>query len=300
MHSQAQVHLLKSEYAEARSIHDQIMQDTSLDRNPLSYAFSLLSVASIESNIGTPNQSVYTNLEQAKIIFSIQFPVGVTYCETILADLALGERNTLLASTLFQKCLNSDWGMENQILSFCLERLADTARWETVATGWSYRWPVIYLAHAKKAKEKLALHKALLLLGDVFISHNAEDTACNLFTVALEGFTCMDVHRSQAQCMLRLGDLSQNQGDMLKATKRWKAAQPLFERSLQINDVSDINTRLAAVKEENQKALTHLTTLHVPATLLANPTGVSNTEIKEVKNKDGNPQVEGEYTTVVT
>jgi hypothetical protein len=107
----------------------------------------------------------------------------------------------------------------------------------------------------------------------------------------------MGVHRSQAQCMLRLGDLSQNQGDMLKATKLWKAAQPLFERSLQINDVSDISTRLAAAKEENQKALTHLTTLHAPVT---KPTGVSNTEIEEVKNKDGNPQVEGEYTTVVT
>jgi hypothetical protein len=51
-------------------------------------------------------------------------------------------------------------------------------------------------------KEKLGILKALQFLGDVFLAQGEEYTALNLFTVALEGFTAMDVHRSRAECML--------------------------------------------------------------------------------------------------
>ena len=124
------------------------------------------------------------------------------------------------------------------------------------------------MAFAHKSTEKLALHKALLFLGDVFNSNKDEDTADTLYNVALEGFTHMDVHCSQAQCMLHLGDLANRQGHTSEAIALWKAAQPLFERSLQAKNVAQIDSRLAAVEQAHQKALVKLTTLHAPVQLL--------------------------------
>jgi hypothetical protein len=95
----------------------------------------------------------------------------------------------------------------------------------------------------------LELHKALLFLGDMFIVNEDEHTATSLYIVALEGFTYMDVHRSRAQCMMRLGDLAKEHGHISDAIAHWKAAQPLFERSFQARDVAEIDARLLAVEK---------------------------------------------------
>jgi hypothetical protein len=78
-------------------------------------------------------------------------------------------------------------------------------------------WPVIYLGHSYKSKDKLPLHKALLLLGDLFVANKDVHTATNLYKVVLTGFTHMDVHHSQADCMLQLGDLGHKQGHITEA-----------------------------------------------------------------------------------
>ncbi|KAJ7774007.1 hypothetical protein B0H16DRAFT_1713849 [Mycena metata] len=97
---------------------------------------------------------------------------------------------------------------------------------------------------------------------------NDEVTAVTLFTVALEGFTYMDVHRSRAECMIRLGDIFKKNRDFLKALELWEKAQPLFERSSQAKKVQDIDERVGGVseevKEQYQKNLAQLTKLNVP------------------------------------
>jgi len=97
---------------------------------------------------------------------------------------------------------------------------------------------------------EIALHKALRCLGDFFVSEGDVYTAHNLFVVALDGFTYMDIHRSRADCMLRLGDIAQNGGDLVKAVEFWKEARPLFERSSQAKDILKIDNRLALVEQE--------------------------------------------------
>jgi hypothetical protein len=74
----------------------------------------------------------------------------------------------------------------------------------------------------------------------------------------------MDVHFSRAQCMQHLGDLANKGGDFAKAIEFWKSARPLFERSLQATYVAQIDTKLAAVENVHQKALTDLTILDTP------------------------------------
>ncbi|KAJ7825776.1 hypothetical protein B0H14DRAFT_2819552, partial [Mycena olivaceomarginata] len=153
------------------------------------------------------------------------------YCNMIEADIELREKKFDLAKIRFQECLHSIWGIDNEVESF----------WPS--SEWQFRWPVTYLGYAYKTKDNLALHKALLCLGDVFIITKMEKLL-KICTLALEGFTQMDVHRSGAQCMIRLGDLANKQGHTSKAIFLWQKARPLFERSLQTTDVAQIDVRL--------------------------------------------------------
>jgi hypothetical protein len=73
----------------------------------------------------------------------------------------------------------------------------------------------------------------------------------------------MDVHRSRAQCLLRLGDLANKKGSFSDATEFWIAARPYFERSSQAKDVTEIDDRLAEL-EQKQKSLLQPAALHPP------------------------------------
>jgi tetratricopeptide (TPR) repeat protein len=197
-------------------------------------------------------------LNQAKEIFNqFENPSENIYCNVTEADIELREKKFDLAKIRFRECLHSTWGTDNEVESFCFERLADITAWPT--SEWESRWPVTYLGYAYKIKDKLALHKALLCLGDVFIINKDGKTAEKLYMLALEGFTQMDIHRSRAQCMIRLGNLANEEGHTSKAISLWKTARPLFERSLQATDVAQIDVRLSAAEKRDQEALTTLT-----------------------------------------
>jgi hypothetical protein len=62
----------------------------------------------------------------------------------------------------------------------------------------------------------------------------------------------MDVHCSRAECMLKLGDISKNRGDLPKAMELWDTARPLFEYSLQAQQVENIDCRFAGMSQEIQ------------------------------------------------
>ncbi|KAJ7802726.1 hypothetical protein B0H13DRAFT_1931714 [Mycena leptocephala] len=119
-----------------------------------------------------------------------------------------------------------------------------------------------------QARLFLGIYKALRFLGEIFVSRRDEYTAISLFTVALEGFTEMDVHRSRADCMLQLGDISMAHGDLLKAVEFWERARPLFERSSQTKQVQHINERLAGISkdvlEQYRHNLARLAELNAP------------------------------------
>ncbi|KAJ7830297.1 hypothetical protein B0H14DRAFT_3715594 [Mycena olivaceomarginata] len=254
---QGEIHLLKSEYAQARSIYSQIVATVSHDHNEYAYAISLINIAHIDTMCGD-TRDVYHKLNQAKEIFN-KFAGSreIIYCNTTEADIELREKKFDLAKIRFRECLHSTWGIDNEIESLCLERLADITAWPS--SEWQFRWPVTYLGYAYKRNNNFALYKAFLCLGDVFIINKDEKTAENLYMMALKGFTQMDIHRSRAQCMIRLGDLANKQGHTSKAISLWQTAQPLFERSLQATDVAQIDVRLSAAEKHDQEALTTLT-----------------------------------------
>ncbi|KAJ7930834.1 hypothetical protein B0H13DRAFT_2530704 [Mycena leptocephala] len=264
MNSQAEIHRLKSEYVEASSIHTRILEGTAI-QDPHTYGFALLNVAEIDVMIGAPKDDVQRNCDTARRILSTMGDAeAVTLCDITLADLQLREGNSLAANTIFKRCLTLE---HPQIQSHCLEQLGDASCWNDL-DGMS-SWPTVFLAHSLKRKEKLGIYKALQFLGDIFLSQNDEHTATSLFTVALEEFTQMDVHRSRAECMLQLGNISEGHGDLLKAVEFWEAARPLFERSSQAKQVQHINERLAGISgdvlEQHRNNLAHLAELTAPS-----------------------------------
>ncbi|KAJ7719456.1 hypothetical protein B0H14DRAFT_3170635, partial [Mycena olivaceomarginata] len=254
---QGGIHVQKSEYAQARSINSQIIATVSPAQNPWIYATSLVNIAHIDMMCGDM-VDVYHKLNQAKEnLNKFAGSRQILSCNIIEADVKLREKKFDLAKIRFRECLHATGGIHNDVESFCLERLADITAWPS--SEWQFRWPVTYLAYAYKTKNNFALHKALLCLGDVFIINKDGKTAANLYMLALEGFTQMDVHRSRAQCMIRLGDLANEQGHTSKAISLWQIARPLFERSLQATDVAQIDVRLSAAEKRDQEALTTLT-----------------------------------------
>ncbi|KAJ7804566.1 hypothetical protein B0H14DRAFT_3153853, partial [Mycena olivaceomarginata] len=247
MNTQAEIYKYKSEYSKARNIHHQILQTFSMDQDPYWHA------EIVQRNINLA-QSIFTNLK---------LEMWVTSSEAVLATLYLREKNCYAAKLLLEKCFAAR--LDNQIKSFCLERLGNVSQW---GTGYSMSsWTTIFLVHSLKCRKKLEVHKALQFFGEVFLHQKDEDTAITLFTVALEGFTYMDVHQGRAECMSRLGDISKGHGDLLKAVELWNTARPLFERSCQMQEVKHIDERLSSVDnnalEQYRENLACLASLNV-------------------------------------
>jgi len=246
--SEAEVHLLKTEYPEAHAIYSQTAHSASGEQDPFNYAFCLLNIGVIDVATGAEADGVHQKLEKAATTFStMKYPAGMLYCEMIRADLELRQGNKLVAKTIFEKCLSSSWEKSSEVVTYCLERLSDISLWGPNA--WVSNWTIVYLGYSMKSQNRSGLYKALSLLADLFISERDDNTAYSILTVSLEGFTQMDVHRSRAHCMLELADISKRRGDLERAVALWEYARPLFERSLQAREIARIDTRLATVKE---------------------------------------------------
>ncbi|KAJ7912455.1 hypothetical protein B0H13DRAFT_1874833 [Mycena leptocephala] len=190
---------------------------------------------------------------------------GVALCDVLLADLHLREGNLSAAKTILVRCLKVTLSY-SQMQTCCLEQLGDASCWG--GSEQMSSWTTVFLCILSK-KQKLGIYKAFQSFGDIFLAQHDEHTAISLFTVALEGFTQMDVHRSRAECMLRLGDISMGHGDPIKAVEFWERARTLFERSLQAQQVQHINERLVGISndvlEQHRNNLARLAELNAPS-----------------------------------
>ncbi|KAF8166901.1 hypothetical protein K438DRAFT_1856609 [Mycena galopus ATCC 62051] len=289
--ARAEIHLLKSEYTEARYFFCQVTETTSAEDYSISYALSLLNVGLIDMMISKAKEDIYHMLQVAQEILRRESVLDFTACDTVQAIVELRDEKFDSAKAKFQECLCLFWGKNAEFSNLCLEQLANIRAWP--ANMWEYKWPIIYLACASRSKGKLDLHKALLFLGDAFIANNDENSAVNLYQAALAGFTQMDVHRSRAQCMLHLGDLANKNGRISEAISYWEAARPLFERASQTKDVAQIDSRLATREKGHHKALVKLETLHAPIQL-------GKEETFEIKGEDSVDEDTGEHIVPIT
>ncbi|KAJ7369230.1 hypothetical protein DFH08DRAFT_833365, partial [Mycena albidolilacea] len=244
MIAQAEVHKCKSEYSEAWEIQTKILE-ISTDQHAYWHAASLLNVAEIEVLIGVQKHDVQRKIDLARSIFTtLHLKPLIICCDATLADLYIREKDLPAAKRLLKKCLELTTE-HSEIQLFCFERLGNGSFWG--ADEWTSGWTTIFLIHSLKLKSKLQVYKALQYLGQMFLTHKDENTAVSLFTVALVGFTYMDVHQSRAECMIGIGDISSRRGDLLKAIQLWESAKPLFERSFQVKEVQYVDDRLSCI-----------------------------------------------------
>ncbi|KAF8206106.1 hypothetical protein K438DRAFT_1756827 [Mycena galopus ATCC 62051] len=229
--AQAEIHLLKSEYTQAKQMFAQDVEASSSEQNFLSHANALLNIALIDIIIGRPTEDVSHHLDKVREIFQRKkdHKLTVALCDMVQAKLELREERFNSAKIKFQECFGSFSGVDYDAECFCLEHLANIKIWPPDAGH--NKWPTVYLGANKD-----------------------EDTATSLYQVSLEGFTSLDVHHCRAQCMIRLGDLANNRGCASVAIILWKAARPLFEQSLQTKDVAQIDSRIVVAESAHHQA----------------------------------------------
>ncbi|KAJ6546726.1 hypothetical protein DFH09DRAFT_1281831 [Mycena vulgaris] len=287
MGNQAEIYKLKSEYVEARDIRSQILHGAPVELVPYTHAFAAVNIAEVEMFLGVPMEDVERKIDTAKSIFnSLGYVFHAMVCDAIMGALHLRERNQSAAKLLFNKCLSFFWGNDAQLTNYCLERLGDKSLWDS--TDWPSSWTIVYLAYASKSQQKLDVHKALQFLGKIFCTEGDQDTAVSLLTVALKGFTHMDVHHSRAECMLQLGHISKENGDVSKAAEYWRSARSLFERSSQARQVTLIDEELLSITGdglgEYTRSLTLLSEMYTSNAALETTTGSLLEEIRETEN----------------
>ncbi|KAJ7690808.1 hypothetical protein B0H17DRAFT_1134079 [Mycena rosella] len=223
---EAEIHLLKTEYPEARAIHAQLGRRTPADH---SNAFDLLNLAVIDVVMGADPAAVRKNLDQARLQFTTTAPSpqAILLCDAVHACLKLREGDPRAAREMFEplfvKLRTRDEGA-----IFCLERLADSDHGMHDVQS-TLRWAGVYLASALKTKNKLSIMKALRCLGQIAGAEGDDSTASSLFQVALDGFTFMDVHWWRADCMVRIGEISIGRGELSESRRLFESARVLFE-----------------------------------------------------------------------
>ncbi|KAF8207072.1 hypothetical protein K438DRAFT_1815632 [Mycena galopus ATCC 62051] len=234
---EADIHLLKTEYSDCRSLHVTLSQATA--HSPLFHASSLAHIAYMDLLTGAAENKVLENLDAAKILFTAnRLHWGLLFVETTMADIRCRQGNNTDAGRLYQELLWKS-GMDYQLLGRCLEKLGDPTRGLSCPT-----YTFVYFAHTRKARNLASMYDALRCLGDLFHAQGDAETALSLFYVALDGSTWMDIHRTRATCMTRLGHIFAGRGDLDKGRKMLEDAQALYLRSSQTNQVAAIGERL--------------------------------------------------------
>ncbi|KAK7028476.1 hypothetical protein R3P38DRAFT_3518391 [Favolaschia claudopus] len=246
---EADVYFHKSQFVEAKKSYTLIAQQHRVNANPIDYAYALQGIAEADIGMDTYNDSC--NLETARDLFAKhRLQSGILICEIIIAGHELKQQKSEIKGlkASLQSYLQQSWTDDPQVTFYALERMGNISSWPRSELPWAATHAFLYLAFSGLKKEKLAFHKALLYIGDMF-SHNEDTmTAENLFIVALQGFTKMDVHCSRAQCLTRLGDLALAQKNELCAQAYWRTAQQLFEQSCHGENARKVFQKLTALQ----------------------------------------------------
>ncbi|KAJ7170239.1 hypothetical protein C8R43DRAFT_90464 [Mycena crocata] len=244
---EAEIHLLKTEYAEAQNIHEFIAAGIQRGDLPtVSSALSLLNLAVIGVETGVCDADILHNIETTRRLIrtTLPFAGGLIFCDLAQAALHLRQGNVVVARQILSQSLRATTGNLEEAVTFCLERLANFEYGlDDIQT--TLNWATLFLIFSLKTRNKLGCHNALKCLGDIFVAEADDTTGISLFEVALTGFDFMDVQRRRGECMVRIANIQERKGNLHKAVDLWAAAKPLFERSLQRKEMEQVDMKLA-------------------------------------------------------
>jgi tetratricopeptide (TPR) repeat protein len=243
---EAEIHLLKTEYLEARPANAYVASSRPHGHLPtFQTAFAYVNLALIDIATGAEPDLIHRNADIARDQFStsLAYPIGVPLCTVVYAEMHLREGNPSLARPLFEQSFLAMRDKLDEGAVMCLEQLADVGNAMNDVDA-TLRWAGVFLASALKARNRLATMKAIRCLGDIFAAKDDVETALQLLEVALDGFTRMDVHRCRAECMVRISRILEKRGEADRAIHLLKEAKLLFERSSQVKEVDRVDSKL--------------------------------------------------------
>jgi tetratricopeptide (TPR) repeat protein len=253
-----------------------------------------LNMAIIDITTGADSKIIHQNLDitqsHLKALYGHYARHASLFADYVAAELCLRNGALGTVNALLEQCFALSLDINTGLALSCAERLGD------LSTGMNdipttLRWTGIFLGLALKCKDKHQTMYAFCCLGQIFSAEGDDETALNLFNVALDGFTFMNLHRWRADCMVKIGDILNNRGEVIKAIELWKTARPLFERSSHMKDAIKIDTKIAevdsAILAKYEEQLQHLSELHVPVSALeeAYITEEEEEEEEEEENK---------------
>ncbi|KAJ6555052.1 hypothetical protein DFH09DRAFT_1318549 [Mycena vulgaris] len=212
---QAEIHWLKTEYAESRQLNASI---ASLKFPGMSWSltttFAHHNLAVLDITLGASSEQVLSNLSIAREQFHMaQWSLAAPRCDATRADLHLREGEIQQAKRMFERSVASLQYKSTEAASFCLERLADICNGMNSPQD-TLNWAVVYLASACKTHNKLAIMKALHSFGNMFVAFEDDETALSLFRIAFLGFKSMGIHRWRADCESRIKAILDRQGGL--------------------------------------------------------------------------------------
>ncbi|KAJ7488073.1 hypothetical protein FB451DRAFT_1081691 [Mycena latifolia] len=211
MSSLGDIHFLKTEYAESRAMHLQILNTTSTSRqqSPSEYAHAFLHIAAVDLAMGADEQTVRKSLDTAREVFvSMQFGFSISQCDMVLADLQLRQGHKADARRFYETRFAQNRDRSGVVIE-CLHQLGDPTHWHGMCNPeTTLGYAMALVGYTRNGGSQLEAHHALRCLGDIFLADGDADTARNLFTAALQGFTAMGVHLSIAQCSARLNGIA--------------------------------------------------------------------------------------------
>ncbi|KAF7312683.1 NB-ARC domain-containing protein [Mycena indigotica] len=245
MNVEAEMHLVKTEYQEARELYAKIERQSSAVFSPQTYAYAVIGLAFVDIEIGVHPDLILAHIKTAhEPLHRSNDLRGTQIVDLCEGCLSLREGNKLHARQTLTRLFGEFRADDEECTFMCLTRLADpTNRLHDLADA--VRWATVFFAFAQRKSNRLAIHQALRCLAEVAIWGGDRTEGFNLLQLALEGFTAMDVHHSRAQCLGSLARLELRMGNRMKAEELWRTARPLFERCHQLDQVERINTSLS-------------------------------------------------------
>ncbi|KAJ7813745.1 hypothetical protein B0H14DRAFT_3749275 [Mycena olivaceomarginata] len=193
---------------------------------PRYHANSLINIAYLDILTEGEGTRIVHNIETAEAIYAAYGSPRITLCSWVAAELKLFHGDTANARGAFVECLSKSLGVYPDIPLFCLAALSDPKHGMGSLLD-TFRWAIVYLAFIQNPKDRIGTPHALRRLADLHAMLGDEDTALNLFHVALQAGTTMGIYRLRAECK-----------------EMWTSAQPLFIRSSRMKDAAAVERRL--------------------------------------------------------
>ncbi|KAJ7243469.1 hypothetical protein C8J57DRAFT_1243416 [Mycena rebaudengoi] len=211
--------------------HDQFLLQKSRDiLTACGLQHGNLNIACIDVVVGADSKNIRQTLDMAqshsKALYGYYGRQIGLFIDYVAAELCLRDGDHGAGREMLEKCFSLSQDISTGLPLLCLERLGDLSTGMNCIST-TLRWTGVFLSLALKCNDMRQTMQAFRCLGQIFATQGDDETALRLFKVALDGFTFMDVHHLRADCMVRIGDILNNRGEVLEAVELWNSQTPV-------------------------------------------------------------------------